>query len=86
MKGKPANPQDAAPLVTAISDDGIRLGIEGIGRFLPFDEFPWFRNVTGSQIRNVELVREGHVYWPDLDVDLSLEIIADPDQYPLVYR
>lgn len=28
----------------------------------------------------------GHFYWPDLDVDLGIETIEDPDRFPLVAR
>jgi hypothetical protein len=28
----------------------------------------------------------GHLYWPDLDVDLAVESIFHPDRFPLVSR
>jgi hypothetical protein len=33
---------------------------------------------------NVTRVRVGHLRWPDLDVDLSVESIEHPERYPLV--
>jgi hypothetical protein len=32
---------------------------------------------------NVEEPHPGHLYWPDIDVDLSLEIIEHPERFPL---
>jgi hypothetical protein len=32
----------------------------------------------------VELVSDRHLYWPDLDVDLDVESIFHPENYPLV--
>ncbi|MDP1969959.1 MAG: hypothetical protein Q8K42_03365 [Methylobacter sp.] len=32
---------------------------------------------------NVEKQSPGHFYWPDIDVDLTLEIIRHPDRFPL---
>lgn len=72
--------------VVHISQHGFWLLIDGVEYFLPFDKFPWFKAASPSQTRNVELLRAGHLYWPDLDIDLSLDIIAEPDKYPLVAR
>jgi hypothetical protein len=54
--------------------------------FLAFDEFPWFRKATLQQVLHVEVAGTGHLRWPELDVDLSLDSIRDPGSYPLVYR
>jgi hypothetical protein len=54
--------------------------------FLPFPDFPWFRNATVDQILKVELHNGDHLRWPDLDVDLCLDSIENPESYPLVYR
>jgi hypothetical protein len=35
------------------------------------------------KILNVEQPSEGHFYWPDLDVDLTVDIIEHPERYPL---
>jgi hypothetical protein len=52
--------------------------------FLAFDRFPWFRNASVADIFEVERPGLAHLYWPALDVDLTLACIRDPDQYPLV--
>jgi hypothetical protein len=54
--------------------------------FLPFTEFPWFRQATVDQILHVEFHQEDHLRWPDLDVDLCLDSLENPESYPLVYR
>jgi hypothetical protein len=35
---------------------------------------------------NVQRPQEDHLFWPDLDVDLSVESIEHPDRFPLVSR
>ena len=35
---------------------------------------------------NVQRLSEDHLYWPDLDVDLSISSIQDPASFPLVAR
>jgi hypothetical protein len=50
---------------------------------LPFSEFPWFKVATIDQLLNVVRPSGQHLYWPDLDVDHSLDSIRHPERYPL---
>ena len=54
--------------------------------FVAFDQFPWFRDATIAGITKVELPSPHHLYWPELDVDLAVESIRYPNQFPLVSR
>jgi hypothetical protein len=54
--------------------------------FLPFEKYPWFKDVKVSSIANVELLHNHHLYWPDLDVDLSIKILSNPEKYPLTFK
>ena len=72
--------------VTNISKHGFWLLLENEELFLPFSEFPWFRDVPIGKILNVELPSLNHLYWPDLDVDLAIESIRHPENFPLVSR
>ena len=70
--------------VTNISKHGfwILLGDEELA--VPFARFPWFEKATVGQLADVERPTENHLYWPQLDVDLSVESIRNPDAFPLV--
>ena len=70
--------------VTQISKHGIWLLIREKEHFLSYENFPWFKSMSISAIHNVELLNEHHLYWPDLDVDLAVESILRPEQFPLV--
>jgi hypothetical protein len=74
----------SAPEVTHVSRHGfwLLLGTEEL--LLPFEHFPWFRKATIDQISEVEWPAPNHVYWPQLDVDLSVESIRNPSAFPLV--
>ena len=72
--------------VTNISKHGFWLLLENEELFLPFSEFPWFRDVSIGKILNVELPSSNHLYWPDLDVDLAVDSIRHPENFPLVSR
>ena len=69
--------------VTNISPHGLWLLLNNEELFLPFSEFPWFRDANISKIFNVELPSQNHLYWPDLDIDLSVESIRNPEHFPL---
>ena len=72
--------------VTNISQHGFWILTNGTEYFLPFEKFPWFRDARVSEITAVQLLHGHHLYWPELDVDLSLAIIRDPDKYRLLSK
>jgi hypothetical protein len=69
-----------------IDAHGLWVLADGKEYFLPYQDFPWFRNATVAQIINVELLHGEHLYWPDLDVDLSLDSLAHPESFPLIFQ
>ena len=69
--------------VTNISAHGIWLLANGKEYFLSFEDFPWFKDQTIKTITHVEEQSNGHFHWPDLDIDLTIEIIKNPERFPL---
>ncbi|THF60816.1 DUF2442 domain-containing protein [Pseudothauera rhizosphaerae] len=72
--------------VTNISAHGLWILLDDAELFLPFTEFPWFREAPIGKVLNVERPSVNHLYWPDLDVDLAVESIRHPERFPLVSR
>jgi hypothetical protein len=72
--------------VTNISANGVWLLVREEELFMPYSEFPWFREAPVSKILHVELPSDSHLYWPDLDLDLAVESIRHPEQFPLKSR
>ena len=72
----------STPEVTNISPHGFWLLVDDRELFLPFDVFPWFRDATVGAISRVQRPQPHHLYWPDLDVDLTIDSIENPDRYP----
>ncbi len=70
--------------VTNISKHGFWILLDEREIFLPFEQFPWFKAAPVAAILNLERPMPHHLYWPDLDVDLTVESIEHPDRYPLV--
>lgn len=75
----------ANPEVTNISNHGIWLLSGDNELFLSYDDFPWFKDAPVKYILNVTELTENHFYWPDLDIDLTLDIINHPERFPLVF-
>jgi hypothetical protein len=72
--------------VTNIAVHGFWVLVDDHEFFLPYDQFPWFRDAAVSQIVRIERPGREHLHWPDLDVDLTLDSIEHPERYPLVSK
>lgn len=72
--------------VMNISIHGMWLNVKGKEYFLPYEEYPWFKDARLSEIHNVQLLHGEHLYWPQLDVDLSVSSLEHPENYPLTYQ
>ena len=79
-------PAPSAPEVTNISRHGFWLLLGDEELLLPFEQFPWFRSATVEQITQVERLSPDHLYWPNLDVDLSVASIRHPEALPVASR
>ena len=69
--------------VTSISPHGFWLLLDDREHFLSFEDFPWFRGVSVEAIGNVQRPQPHHLYWPDAEVDLTVDSIEHPERYPL---
>jgi len=80
MPGKPILEVEIAN----IGSDGFTLSLGGERLFLSYADFPWFAGAAAVQLRNVIHPSADHLYWPSLDIDLSVASIRDPAAFPLV--
>lgn len=74
----------SAAEVTHVSKHGFWLLLGDEELLLPFDQFPWFKQATVEQLTTVEWPTPDHLYWPQLDVDLSVSSIRRPQDFPLI--
>ena len=79
-------PAISAAEVTHVSRHGFWLLLDGEELLVPFSDFPWFRRATIEQLLDVERPTPDHLFWPQLDVDLSVRSIRDPSAFPLIAR
>lgn len=69
--------------VSLASNKGFWLLLKNEELFVSYAEFPWFKQATLEQITAVEWPTPNHLYWPLIDVDLAVESIRNPSQFPL---
>ena len=84
MKSAALGPSTPPVEVSNVSPHGFWLFVGDREIFVPFKDFPWFRDASVRQIVNVQLPSSHHLYWPDLDIDLAVDSIEHPEKYPLV--
>jgi hypothetical protein len=81
MKSDAGGKITLAAEVTQIDKQGIWVLIGENESFLSFENFPRFRDASVGTIHNVELLNNNHLYWPDLDIDLTVESIEHPERF-----
>lgn len=86
MSSNPLGTDTSGIEVTNVSPHGFWILVGGRELFLPFDQFPWFRAASIEVLCQVEQPRPGHLHWPALDVDLTLDMIEHPERYPKVSK
>jgi len=86
MKSKPLGKSTSGAEVTNISQHGFWILLGEQELFVPFNQFPWFRNATIDSILKVEMPHPRHLYWPALDIDLAVESIEHPERFPLLSK
>ena len=72
--------------VTHVSKHGFWLFLDGEELPVPSEHFPWFKKATIRQLSDVQWPTRNHLYWPQLDADLSVESIRDPSAFPLMSK
>ena len=72
--------------VTHVSKHGFWLLLDSEELLVPFEQFPWFKKATIEQLSEVLWPTPDHLYWPQLDADLSVQSIRDPSAFPLVSK
>lgn len=76
------------PAATFISIDstGFWLLVDDKEYFVPFANYPIFRQATIEQIFAMQQTAPDQFHWPELDADIELQALEHPEQYPLEWR
>ncbi len=74
------------PEVTNISPFGFWLLAGGKEYFVSYKDYSVFENASIKDIANVVEDTEGNLHWPELDADIELAALENPQDYPLSYK
>ena len=86
MKSSAVGKNNSPVEVQEISRHGVWIYVKGKEYFLPYKDYPWFKEAKISEVCNVQLLYGMYLHWPDLDVDLELEALQHPEKYPSIYH
>jgi len=72
--------------VTSIGALGFWMIVEDREYFVPFGDYPEFKKARVEQILSFEQLSPTQFHWPQLDIDIELEALEEPERFPLVFR
>lgn len=72
--------------ITSINDLGLWILLNDREYFLPFRDYPGFKEASIDQIFKVQWIKPSQLRWEDLDIDVELEALAKPESFPLIYK
>lgn len=72
--------------VTNISPNGIWILTNGKEYFISYNDYPVFETASIKQIAAVTTDCSGNLHWEEIDVDIELESLEHPENYPLMFR
>jgi hypothetical protein len=75
--------KDILVSVENITPFGIWIFVKEKEYFLSYKDYPYFKNQSLSSIQNVQLLHGYHLFWPELDVDLEIDNLENPQKYSL---
>jgi hypothetical protein len=72
--------------VTTITEIGFWVLIEEKEYFVPFRDYPAFKDASVNQILNFTFTPPSQLCWESLDMDIELQALSSPEDFSLVFR
>ena len=72
--------------ITGINDLGFWVLVEDKEYFVPFSHYPGFKNASINQILKIRYFAPSQLHWDELDMDIELPALAQPDFFPLSFK
>ena len=71
--------------VTSITKLGFWILIDKVEYFVPFTDYPDFKKARVEDILEFKKLSPTQLYWEKLDIDIELEALKNPENYPLSF-
>lgn len=72
--------------ITNIESLGFWVLVDDKEYFVPFSDYPVFQGASIQQIFQMQRLSPTQLHWPELDADIELEALEQPEHYPLVFK
>jgi hypothetical protein len=72
--------------VTNIEPLGFWILVDEREYFVPFADYPVFKGASIEQIFRMQQLSPNQLHWPDLDADIEIHALEQPEHYPLVFK
>jgi hypothetical protein len=84
-RGKNFSLKKNRPEILNMSPFGMWVLVNEKEYFIDYSRYPWFKEANMQEIGNVEIIGfNSGLYWPDLDIDVAVEALEHPEQFPLI--
>jgi hypothetical protein len=72
--------------VTNIEPLGFWILVDDREYFVPFADYPIFQGASIEKIFKVQKLSPTQLHWPDLDADIEIDALEQPEHYPLLFE
>ena len=72
--------------LTGINDLGFWVLVEDKEYFVPFSDYPGFKQSSVNQILNIRFLPPSQLHWNEIDMDIELQELAQPESFPLIFK
>ena len=72
--------------ITNIDPLGFWVLVDDREYFVPFAVYPVFQGASIQQIFQMQRLSPNQLHWADLDADIEIEALDQPEHYPLIFQ
>lgn len=72
--------------IAGMNDLGLWVLVEETEYFVPFPDYPGFKESSAGQILNVKFLRPSHLHWDEIDMDIELQTLVQPESFPMIFK
>lgn len=72
--------------VTGINDLGLWVLVIDKEYFIPFSDYPGFKDSSVNQILSIRFHPPSQLHWKEIDIDIELDALSQPSSFPLIFK
>jgi hypothetical protein len=72
--------------ITGIIDLGFWVLVEDKEYFIPFLDYPGFKDSSVNQLLKIRFSAPSQLHWEEIDMDIELQALSQPESFPLIFK